>query len=163
MLFLENSSELYCTFGDIESLMEHPLPEPLFKKVDCLRIAVPDLEDGLAFYRDRLGHELIWRSDRAAGLRMPDTDAEIVIHTEGNALEVDLLVGAADAAADAVLAAGGSVVAPPFDIPIGRCVVVRDPWNNELVLLDMSKGPLRTDANSMVITETDGTATEQRT
>ena len=33
----------------------------------------------------------------------------------------------------------------PFDIQIGRCVVVQDPWGNELVLLDMSKGRLRTD------------------
>jgi predicted enzyme related to lactoylglutathione lyase len=139
--------------------MELTLPQPLFKKIDCLRIAVPDLDAGLAFYRDRLGHEVVWRSSMAAGLRMPDTDAEIVIHTEDDTLEIDLLVTAADKAAEAIVAAGGSVVIPPFDISIGRCVVVRDPWNNELVLLDMSKGPLQTDAKGMVVTETDGTAT----
>ena len=33
---------------------------PLFRKVDCVRIPVPDLEAGLAFYRDQLGHALIW-------------------------------------------------------------------------------------------------------
>lgn len=132
-------------------LMDDPLSEPLFKKVDCLRIAVPDLDAGLAFYRDRLGHELIWRDETSAGLRMPDTDAEIVIQTERDTLEIDLLVSSADAAAQAIIAAGGSVVVPPFDIQIGRCVVVRDPWNNQLVLLDMSKGPLETDAEGRVI------------
>lgn len=128
---------------------------PLFKKIDCLRIAVPDLDAGLAFYRDRLGHELIWRSETAAGLRMPETDAEIVIQTEDDVLEIDLLVSSAETAADAIVAAGGSIVVPPVDIQIGRCVVVRDPWNNRLVLLDMSKGPLQTDEQGMVIGKTD--------
>ncbi|MGD0878449.1 MAG: hypothetical protein ABSA01_09930 [Anaerolineales bacterium] len=53
----------------------------LFNKVDCLRLNVPDLESGLAFYRDRLGHSLIWRSNVAAGLRLPRSEAEIVIQT----------------------------------------------------------------------------------
>jgi len=57
--------------------------EPLFRRVDCLRIAVPDLAAALAFYRDGLGHELIWRSSTAAGLRLPESSAEIVLHTEG--------------------------------------------------------------------------------
>lgn len=124
--------------------------EPLFKKIDCLRIPVPDLDAGLAFYRDRLGHTLIWRSEKAVGLGMPETDAEIVLHAENDASEVDLLVSSAEDAAAAIVEAGGGIVVPPFDIPIGRCVVVRDPWNNQLVLLDMSKGPLQIDATGMV-------------
>lgn len=115
---------------------------------------MPDLEEGLAFYRDRLGHDLLWRTQTGAGLRMPETDAEIVLQTERDAFEIDLLVSSADAAAEAIVAAGGSVVVPPFDIQIGRCVVVRDPWNNQLVLLDMSKGPLQTNAHGTVISPT---------
>ena len=84
--------------------------EPLFRKVDCLQIPVPDLDSGLAFYRDRLGHELIWRTETAAGLRMPDTDAELVIQTEREDIEVDLLVASAGDAAAAFVEAGGSVV-----------------------------------------------------
>lgn len=124
---------------------------PLIRKVDCLRIYVPDLEAGLAFYRDQLGHELMWLSERAAGLRMPETDAELVLQTEREGLEVDLLVDSADAAASQMEAAGGRVVVPPFDIQIGRCVVVVDPWGNELVLLDLSKGLLITDDAGNVI------------
>ncbi len=127
------------------------MPEPLFRKLDCLRVPVPDIESGLAFYRDRLGHELVWRSETQAGLRMPETDAEIVIQTERPELEPNLLVASADEAAQRIVQAGGSVLAEPFDIQIGRCVVVQDPWGNRLVLLDMSKGPLVTDAGGDVI------------
>jgi hypothetical protein len=37
-------------------------------------------------------------------------------------------------------AAGGEVVSPSAEISIGRVAVVRDPFGNLLVLLDMSKG-----------------------
>jgi len=124
---------------------------PLIHKVDCVRLYVPDLEAGLAFYRDRLGHELIWRTATVAGLRLPETDTELVIQTEEQQQEIDFLVDSADAAAGLIEQSGGKVIVPPFDIQIGRCVVVEDPWGNPLVLLDASKGFLETDANGNVI------------
>ena len=123
----------------------------LIRKVDCVRLYVPDLESGLAFYRDRLGHELIWRTESAAGLRLPESDAELVLQTEDQRQEVDLLVDSADASTTLVEQAGGKVIVPPFDIQIGRCVVLEDPWGNPLVLLDISKGLLKTDADGNVI------------
>ena len=131
--------------------MERALSKPYVKKIDALRIPVPDLDTGLAFYRDRLGHELVWRSESAAGLRMPDTDAEMVLQTEREGLEINLLVESADSASDAIEGAGGTVVEPPFDIPIGRCAVVEDPWGNRLVILDMSRGALLTDEEGNVV------------
>ncbi len=131
--------------------MKRSLPEPLLRKVDCVRLYVSDLGAGLAFYRDHLGHELIWHTEQAVGLRMPDTDAEIVLQVEDEGQEIDLLVDSADAAAVRFEAAGGRVIVPPFDIQIGRCVVVQDPWGNQLVLLDTSKGLLVTDADGNVI------------
>jgi len=124
---------------------------PLIRKVDCVRLYVPDLEAGLAFYRDRLGHELIWRTATVAGLRLPETDTELVIQTEEQQQEIDFLVDSADAAAGLIEQSGGKVIVPPFDIQIGRCVVVEDPWGIPLVLLDASKGFLETDANGNVI------------
>jgi len=112
---------------------------------------VPDLEAGLAFYRDRLGHELIWRTKTAAGLRLPESDAELVLQIEDQRQEVDLLVDSADEAAKRVEEVGGKVIVPPFDIQIGRCVVLEDPWGNPLVLLDTSKGLLKTDSEGNVI------------
>jgi predicted enzyme related to lactoylglutathione lyase len=129
--------------------------EPLLRKVDCVRLYVSDLDAGLAFYRDQLGHELIWRTEHAVGLRMPDTDAELVLQVEDEGQEVDLLVDSADAAARCFEEAGGSVVGQPFDIQVGRCVVVQDPWGNRLVLLDTSKGLLLTNAHGNVIGNAD--------
>ena len=123
----------------------------LIRKVDCVRLYVPDLEAGLSFYRDRLGHSLIWRTKTAAGLRLPESDAELVLQTEDQRQEVDLLVDSADEAAKLIEQAGGRVILPPFDIQIGRCVVLEDPWGNPLVLLDTSKGLLKTDADGNVI------------
>ena len=126
-------------------------PMPLLRKVDCVRLYVPDLEAGLTFYRDRLGHELIWRTETAAGLRLPETDAELVLQTEEQRQEVDFLVDSADETAMVIEQSGGKVIVPPFDIQIGRCVVVEDPWGNPLVLLDASKGLLKTDIDGKVI------------
>lgn len=124
---------------------------PLFSQVDCIRLQVPDLEAGLAFYRDRLGHELIWRTATAAGLRLPGSEAELVLHCEHPGQEVDFLVDSAEAAVQRFEAAGGRVVVAPFEIRIGRAAVVADPWGNQYVLLDMSKGALLTDEKGNIL------------
>lgn len=116
--------------------------EALFRKVDCVQLPVPDLDAAIAFYGGRLGHQLLWRRERSAGLRLPETDAELVLQTERQQPETDILVASADAAAERFVRAGGRVVKAPFDIQIGRCTVVEDPWGNTLVLLDMTSGPL---------------------
>ena len=61
------------------------------------------------------------------------------------------MLASADEAVQRIVQAGGSVLAEPFDIQIGRCAVVQDPWGNRLVLPDMSKGALVTDAGANVV------------
>ena len=126
---------------------------PFFRKVDCLSIPVPDLDAALAFYAGHLGHELIWRSSKAAGLKLPDSNAELVLHTDDRPLETDLAVESVPQALERFRAAGGKILAGPFDIQIGLCAVVADPWGNVLVLLDASKGLLRVDEDKRVIDE----------
>ncbi len=81
---------------------------------------------------------------------MPE-GAKIVLQTERDEPEVDLLVMSADEAAVRMVEAGGRVVVPPFDIQIGRCTVVEDPWGDWLALLDMSMGSLVTDSSGNVV------------
>ena len=119
--------------------------------MDSVQLRVSDLDSGLAVYRDKLGHDLIWRTQNAVGLRMPEGDTEIVLKTEPDEPEVDLLVKSANEAAPRMVEAGGRVLVPPFDIQIGRCTVVEDPWGNRLVLLDMSKGSLVTDSSGNLV------------
>jgi len=114
---------------------------PLIRKIDCIRLAVDDLATAISFY-ESLGHNLIWRRPTAAGLRLPESDAELVLQTEEPGVEVDLLVDDAVRAATRFIAAGGTLVSGPSEIEIGRCAVAADPWGNKLVLLDMSRGPL---------------------
>jgi uncharacterized damage-inducible protein DinB/predicted enzyme related to lactoylglutathione lyase len=123
---------------------------PLLSKIDCVQIPVPDLDGALAFYQ-KLGHELLWRTHDSIGLRLPDTETEIVLQKVRPEAEVDWLVESVDDAVGRFVAAGGSVEVGPFDIPIGRCVVVKDPWGNRLVLLDMRKGKLATDHDGNVV------------
>ena len=127
------------------------MTEELVRKVDCVSLAVSDLDEALSFYRDKLGHDLNWRSRTAAGLRLPDSDAELVIHTEPRPQAAELLVSSVPSAVERFLAAGGTLRLGPFEIAIGRCAVVADPWGNDLVLLDMSKGPLETDSEGNVV------------
>jgi predicted enzyme related to lactoylglutathione lyase len=114
---------------------------PLLQKVDAVTVRVPDLDSGLRFYRDVLGHELRWRHDGLgqAGLALADSDTEIVLSTRLG-YEPDWLVASADEAARVVVSAGGTMIAGPSDIPVGRVAVVADPFGNVLVLVDLSKG-----------------------
>ena len=121
----------------------------MFRKLDNYLLPVSDLDAAIAFYRDRLGHALIWRDAEAAGFALPETEAELVVHLRIGP-ETDLLVDDADAAFAEFLEAGGEAVQPPFDIAIGRCARVRDPFGNVLVMLDQSKGTLTTDAERNV-------------
>ncbi len=123
---------------------------PLFKGIDCLRLPVGDLDDALAFYRDRLGHDLVWRSETAAGLRLAGGDGEIVLQTDRPEQETNLLVASVEEAVESFVVAGGRVVAAPFEIQIGKCAVVRDPFGNVLVMLDMTKGRLVTDKDGRI-------------
>ena len=124
---------------------------PLLQKLDAVTIPVPDLDSGLRFYRDALGHELRWRHDAIgqAGLALPASDTEIVLTTT-TGYAPDWLVTSADEATRAWESAGGQVITGPSDIPVGRLAVVRDPFGNTLVLLDLSKGHYLTNAGGSV-------------
>ncbi len=131
--------------------MQNQKPSSLIDKIDCVEFFVPDLDAGLAFYRDCLGHTLFWRDEHSLGLRLPGSDAEIVLQDERPGQMIDFKVPSADKAAQQFVQAGGTILVPPFDIPIGRAVVVQDPWGNRYLLLDISKGLLATDENGRVI------------
>jgi predicted enzyme related to lactoylglutathione lyase len=125
---------------------------PLIQKVDAVTIPVPDLDAGLRFYRDSLGHRLLWRNDQVgqAAVALPDSDTELVLTTREQ-YAPNWLVDCADEAARQVEAAGGRVLCEPVDIPGGRLAVVADPFGNTLVLLDLSKGRYITDQRGAVI------------
>ena len=113
-------------------------------------LKVDDLDAALRFYSEALGHPVLWRRPEMAGLGMPGTDAELVLHTTLGP-EVDLLVANVDMALKRFNEAGGETITGPFDIPIGRCAVVRDPFGNAIVMLDQTKGRFVTNSAGEVI------------
>jgi catechol 2,3-dioxygenase-like lactoylglutathione lyase family enzyme len=117
----------------------------LLRRVDAVVLRVPSLERGLAFYRDQLGHELIWRTGSMIGLRLGRDGTELVLSLDTGP-ETDMLVESVGKAVESMVRAGGSVIVPPDDIPVGRVAVVGDPFGNELTLVDLSKGTYLTDA-----------------
>jgi predicted enzyme related to lactoylglutathione lyase len=124
---------------------------PLLSGVDSVTVPVPDLDAGIAFYRDRLGHPLLWRDDELgqAGLGLATEGTEIVLSTR-HPYAPTWLVASVDEAATAIVTAGGRVVAAPSDIPVGRVSVVSDVFGNDLVLVDLSKGRYVTDQDGTV-------------
>lgn len=123
--------------------------ETLLQKVDAVMVRVPDLDQGLAFYGDKLGHKLRWRSETAAGLSMGTEGTELVLSTSMGP-ETDLLVHSAADAVVRFVAAGGTIVSEPDDIPVGKVAVVKDPFGNQLILLDLSKGRYQADESGNV-------------
>jgi predicted enzyme related to lactoylglutathione lyase len=119
---------------------------PALQAIDAVTVPVPDLDAGLDFYRGVLGHELRWRNDEIgqAGLALAHSDTEIVLTTV-QGYEPNWLVDSVDEAATRFRESGGRVLVEPFDIPVGRVVVVADPFENVLGLLDLSKGRYATD------------------
>jgi predicted enzyme related to lactoylglutathione lyase len=109
--------------------------------VDAVQVPVPSLDEGVRFYADALGHRMKWRNDSVgqAGLELPDGDSELVL-TERLSYEPNWLVDDVPAAVANFVAAGGTVVSPVAEIPVGRVAVVRDPFGNVLVIVDLSKG-----------------------
>ena len=120
--------------------------------VDAVTVPVPDLEQGLRFYRDRLGHELLWRSEAIgqAALRLPESSTELVLST-GLSYAPIWLVASVEQATETFVAAGGRVLAKPARIAVGEVAVVADPFGNALVLLDLSAGRYVTDPEGNVI------------
>jgi predicted enzyme related to lactoylglutathione lyase len=118
----------------------------IFRRVDAVTVPVPDLDAGLRYYGQTLGHRLIWRNDAVgqAGLALPDGDSELVLTTR-QSYEPNWLVDSVDEAVELLTGHGGELVTAPFDIPVGRAAVVRDPFGNTLVLVDLSKGTYTTE------------------
>jgi predicted enzyme related to lactoylglutathione lyase len=64
---------------------------------------------------------------------------------------MDIKVDSVVEAVKEIEKAGGQIIYGPFDVPIGKCAVVKDPWNNKYVILDTTKGTYITDSEGNII------------
>lgn len=122
----------------------------LLKCVDYIELYVPDLEEGVNYY-SKLGLKVLWKNDTSVGMGMEDDSEEILLQNERKKMNVDFKVESVINAVDKIKEIGGEIIYGPFDIPIGKCAVVRDKWSNEYVILDMTKGRYVTDKDGNIL------------
>ena len=118
----------------------------MLKKIDCVMVKVGDLDSARDFYRDQLGLIEHWRQDSSVGMRFPENDAEIVLHTFDLSprREVNYLVENVERSLQELKTHGVKVVNEPEEIEIGKWAAFEDPFGNVVCILDMTKGPLPT-------------------
>ena len=115
----------------------------MLRKIDCIMIRVEDVEVSAAYYAKVFGLRPKWSGEGAVGLVFPETDAEIVLHREAaipSSVEVHYLVDDVVVAVAHYAAEGCEILVAPFDITIGKCAVIRDPFGTRLCVLDTTKG-----------------------
>jgi predicted enzyme related to lactoylglutathione lyase len=106
-------------------------------------IRVENVEAAAAYYAKVFGLQPHWSGDGSIGLVFPESDTEIVLHSDPNipsSVEVYYLVDDAVAAVEDYTAQGCQVLVFPFDITIGKCAVIKDPFGTRLCILDTTKG-----------------------
>ncbi len=116
-----------------------------------LRIYVSDLEAGIGYYHNKLGLKIEWKTETAICFLMEDGVGELVIQNERKVEETDLMVDSVIDAIEQIKDSGGKIIYGPFDIKMGKCAVIEDPWSNKMVILDSSKGTFITDENGNII------------
>lgn len=115
----------------------------MLRKIDCVMIRVDDATAAARYYERVFGLLPQWSGDDAIGLRFPDSDTEVVLHCDDDIpgpVEVHYLVDDVIAAVAAFASQGCEILTPPFDITVGKCAVIRDPFGVRLCMLDLTKG-----------------------
>lgn len=125
--------------------------KPLFSYLDCIELYTPDIRQGIEYYCNKLGLKVLWKSDSQAGLGMSEGKTEIVIQNERKEQNMDIKVESVIEVVKEIEKAGGQIIYGPFDVAIGKCAVVKDPWNNKYVILDTTKGTYITDDEGNII------------
>jgi len=110
---------------------------PVLKKINAVLVKVPSIREGLDFYREQLGLQTLWKKEDIAAVRLGDS--QLVLSTTLDP-ETNILVESVEHAAVVFVNAGGKVISPPEDIPVGKLTVVEDAFGNRLTLVDFSKG-----------------------
>jgi lactoylglutathione lyase len=115
----------------------------MLRKIDCVMIRVDNVEEAATYYARVFGLLPQWSGDDSIGLAFPETDTEIVLHNDDHipsSVEVHYLVDDVVAAVTYFVEQGCQALVTPFDVTIGKCAVIRDPFGTRLCILDLTKG-----------------------
>ena len=114
----------------------------MLRKIDCVMIRVDNVNAAAAYYAEVFGLRPSWSGDDSIGLLFPETDAELVLHNDPSipsSVEVHYLVDDVVAIVAEYVTKGCELLVAPFDITIGKCAVIKDPFGIRLCILDLTK------------------------
>lgn len=113
------------------------------RKIDCVMHYAEDIDASLEFYTNILGLNLLWKDEKfkMAGLKLPETDAEIVLHQEPDIPQNEIHYLVDDVAEFCIeyKSTGGKIYTEPFEIRTGKCAVISDNEGNGISILDLTK------------------------
>jgi predicted enzyme related to lactoylglutathione lyase len=116
----------------------------MLRKIYCIMMRVEDVAEAANFYSDVFGLKPVWQDQNSgqAGLLFPESDTEIVFHTDPvipGQVEPHYLVDDVVSAIEKYVEQGCTVLAGPFEVHVGKCAVIQDPFGIRLCILDTSK------------------------
>jgi catechol 2,3-dioxygenase-like lactoylglutathione lyase family enzyme len=113
------------------------------RKIDNVMYRVKDLDEAARFYEGVLGLKRVWMDEDAGqiGFVFPESDAEIVIHTDFGIPNPDFsfLVDDVVAFCENYERQGYRVARKPFDVRCGKFAVLEDPDGNPIPIVDLTR------------------------
>ena len=111
-------------------------------KIDNIMLRVKNLASSARFYEETLGMQRAW-TDEARGMigfTFPESDSEIVIHTDASIPSPDFsfLVENVEACCRQLKSEGHTILKEPFDVRCGKFAVFADPDGNPLSIVDLT-------------------------
>lgn len=115
-----------------------------FLGLDYLYVGVEDFGRALAYYRDVLGGELVWRfqddGDEVGAVRLGDGPLVLLAdHRPAGSTMTVWRVGDLKAMARTLTKRGWKPTAGPFEIPDGPCYTFADPDGNEVAIYEATR------------------------
>jgi catechol 2,3-dioxygenase-like lactoylglutathione lyase family enzyme len=111
------------------------------RKLLYLYLGSEDVDRDLAFYRDRLGAEVVWRREGAgtevAAVRVGE--GPLLLLAEHRGAPSVRQIWEVEDAERAASELGAEAEATPVELPEGPCLLVKDPSGNELGLLERTR------------------------
>lgn len=112
------------------------------RKIDGIMYRVKDLDASAVFYAG-LGMKQVWRDDQyqMIGFAFPESDSEIVIHTDSAMPNPDInfLVDDVEAFVGEAKGKGIAVMQEPTNVRPGKFATIADPDGNPINVIDLTK------------------------
>ncbi len=110
----------------------------VLRKIDRILLRIPSLPAAVRFYTGTLGLQLLKQDNRLASLKFPDSDTELILHTDPD-LPAEATYYRVDDVRDFYARRAElklTFVSPPSQVSRGWRATVKDPFGNVLLIID---------------------------